>query len=911
MPAAKLSPAMDQYMRFKRQHPDAILFFRMGDFYEMFFDDAVEAASLLGLTLTSRNHGRTSGEVPLAGVPHHAGESYVAKLIQLGRKVAICEQVEDARKAKGIVKRDVVQVISPGTALSDTMLDERRNNFIACLCTDGGDGAPGLAGVAVVDLSTGDFSVEEMPAADLADELERLAPTELLLSETADEPLVSALRRRLPTAAVSRIEPWKFEYRTAYDALTEQLHVHSLKGFDCEDLDLGVRASGAAVAYLREAQRGAIEHVNGLRRRRQSDGLLIDATAQRNLDLLVNQHDGTRAGSLLDVVDSTLTPMGARLIRQWLTTPLADVAAITRRLDAVDALGSQRATRRDLREHLGVVGDLERAMARICCRRANARDLSGLSRSLAVMPVVGELASSLGSDLMSHFVSEEMPSTDELVTLLGNALVDEPPASITEGGMISDGYNAELDRLRSVSTGGRDWIATLQVDERERTGIASLKVGFNQVFGYYIEISKANLDRVPEEYVRKQTLANAERYVTPALKEREEEILTAQERIQELEQSLFEELRDETAGWSLVVRRCAATLAQIDILCSMAQVVEAKGWVRPVVGDGLVIDIDAGRHPVVEQQLQEGRFVPNDTKLDDSENQLLLITGPNMAGKSTIIRQVGIIVVLAQAGSFVPARRATIGIVDRLFTRVGASDNLSRGESTFMVEMNEAATILNNVSDRSLVLIDELGRGTSTFDGLSIAWAIVEHLHGGPVRPRTLFATHYHELTALEQSLAGVRNMNVQVREEEGRIVFLHRMVAGPCDQSYGINVAQMAGMPGEVVRRAEQILAELERESPAAHGQRRIRARATGEAADAEAPEAAAQMDLFGRRRGPADELAEELASIDVGATTPMEALLKIDEWKRRLAGTAGDGSASAAESEPRSQVDERTQED
>jgi len=896
MPAVKLSPAMDQYMRFKRQHPDAILFFRMGDFYEMFFDDAVEASSLLGLTLTSRNHGRTSGAVPLAGFPHHAAESYLAKLVQMGRKVAICEQVEDARKAKGIVKRDVVQVVSPGTTLSDTMLDSRRNNFIACLSTDGENGTATTAGMAIVDLSTGDFSVEEMPVDDLADELERLAPTELLLSETADESFVSTLRRRLPLAAVSRIDPWQFEYRTAYDTLTEQLHVHSLKGFDCEDLDLGVRASGAAIAYLKEAQRGAIEHVSGLRRRRQNDGLLIDATAQRNLDLLVNQQDGTRAGSLLDIVDQTLTPMGARLLRQWLTTPLADIAPITQRLDCVDALGSKRSVRKSLGDLLGGVGDLERSMARICCRRANARDLVGLSRSLSVMPDVGRFASSLDSDLMNHLVAEDMPPTGDLVDLLGRALVDEPPASVLEGGLIRDGYDPELDRLRLVSTGGRDWIAKLQVDERERTGISSLKVGFNQVFGYYIEISKPNLERVPEGYIRKQTLANAERFVTPALKEREEEILKAQELIEELEQTLFTDLRDEAARWSNVVRRCAATLAQIDVLCCLAQVAETEGWVRPDVDDGLVIDIEAGRHPVVERQLQDGRFVPNDMRLDHSENQLLLITGPNMAGKSTIIRQVGIIVILAQIGSFVPARRATIGIVDRLFTRVGASDNLSRGESTYMVEMNEASTILNNVSDRSLVLIDELGRGTSTFDGLSIAWAIIEHLHDGAARPRTLFATHYHELTALEQSLAGVKNMNVQVREEAGRIVFLHRMVAGPCDQSYGINVAQMAGIPAAVVRRAVEILAELESGAPPHAAGEGVTPRRLSETTP--------QMDLFGQGRRFADELADELASIDVSSTTPIEALLKLEEWKRRIAADPRDGSEQTVATKPRAEI-------
>ncbi len=871
MAEAKLSPAMEQYMRFKREHDDAILFFRMGDFYEMFFDDAREASRLLGLTLTSRNHGKSSGDIPLAGVPHHAKEGYVARLIGMGRKVAICEQVEDPKKAKGIVKRDVVEVVSPGTALSDSMLDGQRNNYTASVCVIGD-----TAGVAWVDLSTGDFAIDEVPVVDLADELERTTPTELLVGEGFDEADLAHLTRLLPAAAQTRIDDWHFEYDTARRVLLEQFDVRSLKGFDSDDLDAGVRAAGAAVAYLQDNQRAAVTHLHRLRRRRRDDCLLLDATAQRNLDLLVNQHDGGRDGTLLSVIDRTRTAMGARLLRQWLMAPLRDPAAIGARLEAVGALVAERTGRARVREQLERIGDLERMMARVCCRRASPRDLVGLASSLEALPDLASVTRGLQADLLQRLTGpDHLPMVEDLVALVRQALVDEPPASHTDGGVIRDGFHAEVDELRQISSGGRDWIARLQVDERERTGINSLKIGYNQVFGYYIEVSKSNLDRVPEDYTRKQTLANAERFITPELKEQEARVLQADERIGRLEADLFTEVRDRAAGWSEQVQAAARAVAQIDILAGMAELAEAEDYVRPTVDAGTEIDIEGGRHPVVEGQLQQGRFVPNDVHLACDDDQILLVTGPNMAGKSTIIRQVGLIVVLAQMGSFVPARRARIGAVDRLFTRVGASDNLVRGESTFMVEMNEASTILNNAGTRSLILMDELGRGTSTYDGLSIAWSIVEYLHdNGITRPRTMFATHYHELTELEGRLARVQNVNVLVREEGDRVVFLHRLAQGPCDRSYGIHVAQMAGMPGAVVGRAREILARLEQD----HHQPGI-ADGNGRVADS-------QMDLFGAQ--PSAELRdmlEMLRALDVDQTTPLEALGMLQQWQQSLA--------------------------
>lgn len=903
----KLTPAMEQYMHFKRMHPDAILFFRMGDFYEMFFDDAKVAARLLGLTLTARNHGKTTGAVPLAGVPHHAMENYLAKLIQLGRKVAICEQVEDPKLAKGVVKRDVVQVVSPGTALADSMLDQQRNNFLVCLWPQSG-----LVGLASVDMSTGDFVLDEVPTELLADEVQSLAPAELLLAEGADEEWVVHLQRLLPRAALSRIEDWHFEEHAAREMLYEQLKVRSLKGFGCDDMGAGLRAGGAVVAYLRDNQRGAVEHINRLQRKRREEYALVDATAQRNLEILGNQQDGTRAGSLLDIVDHSCTPMGARLLRQWLIRPLKKTREITRRLDAVEDLLTRREVRREVRALLGGVGDLERLMARICCQRANARDLVALATSLEKAPTLRAGLEDISAALLGELRDSELPDVGELVSDIRACLVDEPPALLTEGGLIRDGFDERVDELREISRGGKDIIAQIQTRERERTGIASLKIGFNQVFGYYIEISKVNVAKAPEDYIRKQTLTNAERYITPELKEYEEKVLGAEDKLKELESSLFLQLRTRAARWTPQVQQIARALASIDLLAAFAELAELEAYARPLVDESSVLDITEGRHPVVERQLREGRFVPNDIHLDADAAQILLITGPNMAGKSTIIRQVGLIALLAQVGSFVPAKAAHIGVVDRIFTRVGASDNLVGGESTFMVEMNEAANILNNVSHRSLILMDELGRGTSTFDGLSIAWSIVEYLHQREdARPRTLFATHYHEMTELEQHLHRVKNFNVAVREEGDHVVFLHRLAPGPADRSYGINVAQMAGMPGVVVARAKEILARLEEDQidvDQIHGGKKNgnAKQNDGVAGDWQSPRPtntngdlnkgrdeagntrnalegtpAPQLDLFPPSAAP---FADELKRMNLSQVTPLQALLKLNEWQEKM---------------------------
>ncbi len=880
-----LTPLMEQYWRFKKEHQNAILLFRMGDFYETFYDDAKLASRLLGLTLTSRNHGRAES-VPLAGVPHHSLETYLARLIRAGQKVAICEQVENPKLAKGIVKRDVVQVVSPGTALSENLLDQRRNNYLVGVVeTDG------VAGLAVVDLSTGEFTVEEVPAAKFDEAFERFGAAELVAPESWAERRGADFSERFPGILLSRVEDWTASRAYAHDALTSHFAVASLRGFDCEDAVAGVCAAGAVLTYLKANQQGAVPHITRLARRRSQDGMVLDLATQRNLELLGSLQDGRREGSLLSILDRTRTAMGGRMLRAWLAQPLTDVARIQSRLDAVEDLLKDPKPRGEVRETLDRIADLERLMAKVCCRRANARDLVALRDSVRVLPDLKRNLAGLGADLLRAARETGLPDLTDLEQFIGQTVADDPPAALTEGGLIRPGYNLDLDELRETSRGGRTWVAGLQAKERERTGISSLKVAFNKAFGYYIEVTNANLNRVPDDYVRKQTLVGGERFITPDLKEWESKILGADERAQELEYDLFQQVRDRVAGWVAPVQTAARTIAEVDCLASFAEVAAASRYIRPAVDDSDAIEIRDGRHPVVETLLKEGEFVPNDVRLDCSKNQILIITGPNMSGKSTALRQVGLIVLLAQVGCFVPARSARIGVVDRIFTRVGASDNLARGESTFLVEMHEAASILNNATSKSLVLLDEIGRGTSTFDGLSIAWAMTEHLHSGaPQKPRTLFATHYHELTELEAILPRVQNFNVAVQEHGDKVIFLRKIVPGGCDHSYGIHVAQMAGLPPQVIARAKEVLARLEEndltltKSTARASRRR---KLFGD-----------QPTLFVNHESrttnhepasqpsppPPHPVLEEIKALDVSQLTPLEALVKLDAWKKQI---------------------------
>ncbi len=865
-----ITPMLKQYMRFKKKYKDAILLFRMGDFYETFFDDAKVASKVLGLTLTSRNHGR-SEDIPLAGIPHHALDKYLGKLIKAGYKVAVCEQVEDPKKAKGIVKRDVVEVISAGTVLSDQLLEAKQNNYLAGIYIN-----KGKLGFSMVDLSTGEFLVTEAPEDRLWAEIEKVKPSEVIVSENFDENIKSEIKTRLPSVVISMVEILAFDRDLAYELLTEHFGVSSLKGLGCDDMDVGVSVAGAVLRYVKENQKKALPHISRLKRYYEGDYMVIDISTQKNLEIISSLQETERENTLVKILDRTATGMGGRLLKKWLLMPLMNVEEINHRLDAVEELVKEWRDREEIMGVLSNIGDLERILAKVCCGRANPRDLVGLKSSLQRVPEIRNLLRNFSSKLISK-LKENMVDVSEIVDIIDSSIVDDPPVSVTEGGIIKEGYNFELDDLRKISSDGKSWIARLQMREQKRTGISSLKVKYNRAFGYFIEVTKTNLDKVPPDYMRKQTLVNAERFITPDLKEYEEKVLGADERINELEYEIFSEIRDRVGQHASEIQSIAEAIAVLDLLCSFADIAVSHSYSRPEVSNGDKVEIVDGRHPVVERALPEGTFVPNSTLVDNSSDQILIITGPNMAGKSTYLRQIGLIVLMAQSGSFVPARKANIGVVDRIFTRVGASDSLARGESTFMAEMNEAANILNNATSRSLVILDEVGRGTSTFDGLSIAWAIVEYLHNPSyTRPKTLFATHYHELTELESLLSRVRNYNVSVHEQDGDIIFLRKIVRGGCDQSYGINVAKLAGLPEEVIERANEILANIEneRETP------RISRRSGSKKRKGED----AQLSLFNIGEVRSHPILDELKEIDINSLTPLEALLKLDELRKKV---------------------------
>ncbi len=828
----KVTPMMRQYRRIKSEiSDDVVLFFRLGDFYEMFFEDAAITAPILGVALTRRN------DIPMCGIPYHALEGYLAKMIRAGRKVAICDQVEDPAQAKGIVRREVTRVITPGTVTEDNILEASSYNFLAAICH-----IKESFGMALLDLSTGTFEIESMDTADeLRDNLRRYGPSECLVSSARDDdPELTRALAEAGMAYISEADPWTFDYDAAHDALVRHFQVHSLEGFGLEGQGATVGAAGALLLYVRDELRRQVGHVRTLRLRQSSECLLLDDASCTNLDLVPVRGRPAEA-SLLHVLDNTRTPMGARLLRQWLLRPLAVEGAIRARHDAVECLCRERGLLTGMRDHFGNVRDLERLIARIAAGHGNARDLRAVGQSLQMIPPVRELVAASGDALLGELAGclADLPG---LVAAIDASLVDEPPTGLKDGGLIREGFHAELDELRRMAGEGRQWLAEYQAREQERTGI-KLKVRHNKVFGYYIEVSKALSDKMPEEYVRKQTLVNAERFITPELKEYEEKIFGAHDRAVAMEYDLFLEVREQVVAETGAIQTTAEALAQLDVLGSLADRALALGYVRPQIYDGDALHILDGRHPVIEQLPDAERFVPNDTTLDGLENQIMIITGPNMAGKSTYIRQVALLVIMAQMGSFVPAREAHIGLVDRVFTRVGASDDLARGRSTFMVEMQETANILNNASPRSLIVLDEIGRGTSTFDGISIAWAVAEHLHNNPaVKAKTLFATHYHELTDLSLTMAGVQNYNVLVRERGDQIVFVRRIVPGGADKSYGIQVAQLAGMPEAVIDRARDILTNLEEGELGETGQPKL-ARARRKRVKIEPPD---QLTLF-----------------------------------------------------------------
>ena len=876
---SRATPAMRQYLECKQQHGDALVFFRMGDFYELFYEDAVTAAQALDLTLTSRSKEFGGDSIPMCGVPHHAADAYVARLIRRGFRVAICEQVEAAsaaRKSNAPLRREVVRVVSPGTLTDAGYLDAREPAFLLAVAPGGGRRADSAAawGVALVDLSTGEFSAAEYGGSGghqaVVDEVSLLRPREVIVASdlALTEHLPGLEELELP---VTRREPWTFDLAQAQEALCDQLEIAALDGTGLAQRPAATAAAGALVQYLRDTQKVDLAHVRRIDFRERADHVLVDAVTCRHLEV-VAAADGSSDGSLLGQVDRTATPMGGRLLRAWLLRPARAIEVIRGRHDAVEELLESDAQRGRLRETLGAVRDLERLMARVALRAGGPRDVLALGQSLGLIPALREQLAGYAALLLGSLTAQ-LDDVGEVRGAIEQTLVDDPPQQARDGGCIRDGVDAALDELRAISRNARQGIAAMERSERERTGIASLKVRFNRVFGYYIEVSKANLHAVPDDYQRRQTVATGERYITPALKEYEEKALGADERLLELEQALFEALRERVAAEATRVLASARAIAALDVLAALAETSRALGYARPVMHDGPELEVSEGRHPVVERRTATP-FVPNDLRVGDDTHQLLVITGPNMGGKSTFLRQAALIVLLAHAGSFVPARRAKVPLTDRIFARVGAADNIARGQSTFMLEMQETARILHTATSESLVLLDEIGRGTATFDGLSLAWAVAEHLVSGPrARPKTLFATHYHELTALADTQPGVANYHVVAREWKDDIIFLRRVEPGRSDRSYGIQVARLAGLPPETVQRARDILATLESDELA--GGRRPAAAAEGHAG---------QLDLFQRESPAAARLAERLRAANLDELTPLQALTLLAELQREL---------------------------
>jgi DNA mismatch repair protein MutS len=854
---------MKQYHAAKEACPDALLLFRMGDFYELFDEDARTAARLLGITLTSREKGENA--MPMAGFPHHQLDSYLAKLISAGQRAAICDQVEDPKLAKGLVRREVTRVVTPGTLTDDALLDPRESNFLAAV-------VPGpLTGVAWVELSTGRFQATCTPAQRLADELARIGPSECLVS-----PEGRASLGQLPEGMMLSERPaWSFAEATARESLTRHFNTKGLDGFGFEESDApAIRAAGAVLDYLTETQKTSLAHIRRIVPYRPGQVLEIDEASRRSLEITRTLRHGRREGSLLGVLDRCVTAMGSRMLGDWVAAPLTELDPIQQRLEAVAQFVDDASLADQLREHLRDVYDVQRLLARVTTNRAGPRDLSQLGQTLAQLPPMKARLTSRASRLLTTLESR-IDLCPEVRGQLEAALVEDCPLSGREGGFIRDGFHEKLDTLRQLATGGKQWIAEYQAAEAQRSGITNLKIGFNKVFGYYIEVTHAQREKVPEDYIRKQTIKSAERYITPELKEYEQKVLTADEQAKGLEAQLLDDLRDLVARHLTRLQDTAAALAELDVLLALADLARVRGYCRPEVVEPPMLEIRDGRHPVLDVTEPEGTFVPNDVQLGDEQRHFMLITGPNMAGKSTYIRQVALLTLMAQLGSFVPASSARIGVADRIFARVGASDELSRGQSTFMVEMTETARILNTASRRSLVILDEIGRGTSTYDGVSLAWAVVEYLHEH-IGCRALFATHYHELTDLERTLPGVANLNVSVREWKDDVVFLHKIVPGAADKSYGIHVARLAGVPREVISRSKEILAELEHDHLDSQGQPRL-AQRPGEPRVRDI-----QMTLFGPAHHP---LLDEVKEMDLNALTPLDALNRIKRWQELLA--------------------------
>ena len=876
----ELTPMMKQYMQTKEEYKDCILFYRLGDFYEMFFDDALTASKELEITLTGKNCGLEE-RAPMCGIPYHAVDSYLNRLVSKGYKVAICEQVEDPKTAKGIVKREVIRVVTPGTNLDTQGLDETKNNYIMCIVY-----MADRYGLSVADVTTGEYLVTELDSqTKLMDELYKFMPSEIVCNEAfyMSGLDLDDLKNRLHMAIYS-LEAWYFDDALCRETLQEHFKVASLEGIGLSDYECGMIASGALLKYLEETQKNSLSHMSRLTRYATGNYMVLDSATRRNLELVETFREKQKRGSLLWVLDKTKTAMGARTLRKYVEQPLIDKESIVKRLDAVAELKDNAICREEIREYLNPVYDLERLVGKITYQSANPRDLIAFQSSLSMLPSVKCILKDMESDLLKE-IYEELDPLEELCDLVGRAIQEEPPLAMKEGGIIKDGYNEEVDRLRKAKSEGKNWLADLETKEREKTGIKNLRIRYNKVFGYYLEVTNSFKDLVPDYYTRKQTLANAERYIIPELKELEDTILGAEDKLCALEYELYCEVRNTIAAELTRIQRTAKAVAKLDVIASLALVAERNNYVRPKINEKGVIDIRDGRHPVVEKMIPNDMFIANDTYLDDKKQRISIITGPNMAGKSTYMRQAALIVLMAQLGSFVPASSANIGLVDRIFTRVGASDDLASGQSTFMVEMNEVANILRNATSKSLLILDEIGRGTSTFDGLSIAWAVVEYISNSKLLgAKTLFATHYHELTELEGKISNVNNYCIAVKEKGDDIVFLRKIVKGGADKSYGIQVAKLAGVPDPVINRAKEIVEEL------------VTADITGKVKDIAVQGSETkkktqkkldevdltQFSLFDTVKD--DDVLNELKELDISHMTPMDAMNKLYQLQNKL---------------------------
>lgn len=877
---AALTPMMQQYMAIKEQYKDCILFYRLGDFYEMFYDDALTASRELEITLTGKNCGQEE-RAPMCGVPYHAVDVYLNKLVAKGYKVAICEQAEDPKQAKGIVKREVIRIVTPGTNLSQQALDEGRNNYLMCLVYDNNQ-----FGLAITDISTGDFYTTEVATLkELYDEIHRFSPSEIICNDSfyMSGASLDDFKDRLHVS-VSTLDTWYMDEAVSVQKIKEHFKVASLDGLGLTDFPSGTLAVGALLLYLYETQKNTLDNLTKITPYRSGGYMIIDSATNRNLELIETLREKQKKGSLLWVLDKTKTAMGARLMRNWIEQPLIEKKKITARQDAVEELYNDMITREEIREYLNAVYDLERLVTRISYRTANPRDLIAFKTSLGMIPPVKQLLSQAKSAELKE-IDERMDCLEDIYDLIEKSIQDEPPIMIREGGMIKEGYNEDVDKFRLSRTEGKTWLAELEAREKEKTGIKNLRVRYNKVFGYYLEVTNSYKELVPEDWTRKQTLANAERYITPELKELEDMILGAEDKLAALEYDLYCEVRDSIGEQVVRIQETAKAIAHLDVLASLACVAQSNDYVRPSINTKGVIDIQGGRHPVVEKMNNNQMFIDNDTYLDNKNHRISIITGPNMAGKSTYMRQSALIVLMAQIGSFVPVKSANIGIVDRIFTRVGASDDLASGQSTFMVEMTEVANILRNATSRSLLILDEIGRGTSTFDGLSIAWAVVEHISNPKLLgAKTLFATHYHELTELEGKLDSVNNYCIAVREQGDDIIFLRKIIRGGADKSYGIQVARLAGVPDSVIDRAKEIASWLE-ETDVTDKAKNLQVRTSAKKKEVvrEAVPAEKQMSLFDIY--PADHpVLKELAELDVSNMTPIQALNTLYELQKRL---------------------------